>query len=319
MGISKECVSKPCSRRPVHSLTYFQTNILIDHNGRACLADFSLLTIVSDQSTVNSSRIEGRTVHWMSPELIDPESFDLEKTSPTKESDCYALGMVIYEVLSGRAPFAPWRTPLVIQKVLRGERPGRPQGEGGVLFTDDIWRMLELCWKHKPDERASAKAVLSCLQGTSSPLWPSPDVGGIVEVDADGQSDATASDSSMFSVSSHVLQVHSNRPHGTVGPQNTRSGNGLLVPSGSLRRRATTASSTRPSPRSNLYAHPNSPLGVTGLPAPSRGYPPGTTIPPDGGGPPIPPRQDRSEGWVGRGARNVRDIFRAIARGLCGL
>jgi len=37
----------------------------------------------------------------MSPELLDPERFGMpesENNRPTKQSDCYALGMVIYEV-----------------------------------------------------------------------------------------------------------------------------------------------------------------------------------------------------------------------------
>jgi len=35
----------------------------------------------------------------MSPELLDPGSFGEHATGrPTKQSDCYALGMVIYEV-----------------------------------------------------------------------------------------------------------------------------------------------------------------------------------------------------------------------------
>ena len=37
----------------------------------------------------------------MSPELLDPERFgmpELEDNRPTRQSDCYALGMVIYEV-----------------------------------------------------------------------------------------------------------------------------------------------------------------------------------------------------------------------------
>ena len=37
----------------------------------------------------------------MSPELLDPERFGMpesENNRPTRQSDCYALGMVIYEV-----------------------------------------------------------------------------------------------------------------------------------------------------------------------------------------------------------------------------
>jgi serine/threonine protein kinase len=34
----------------------------------------------------------------MAPELINPEEYGLDKTNPTKESDIYSLGMLIYEV-----------------------------------------------------------------------------------------------------------------------------------------------------------------------------------------------------------------------------
>ena len=56
--------------------------------------------------------MEGGTIGWMSPELLDPGRFNLTEGRRTKESDCYALGMVIYEVLSGQAPFAPLSPPL---------------------------------------------------------------------------------------------------------------------------------------------------------------------------------------------------------------
>ena len=34
----------------------------------------------------------------MSPELLYPKEFGFKECRPTKPSDCYALGMVIYEV-----------------------------------------------------------------------------------------------------------------------------------------------------------------------------------------------------------------------------
>ena len=43
----------------------------------------------------------GGTRRWMSPELLDPEMFGIPQSQgdrPTRQSDCYALGMVIYEV-----------------------------------------------------------------------------------------------------------------------------------------------------------------------------------------------------------------------------
>ena len=76
-----------------------QSNILVDSRGTARLADFGLLTM-ADLSThplsVTAVSSVG-TFRWMSPELLDP-SRSSSNGRPTRESDCYALGMVIYEV-----------------------------------------------------------------------------------------------------------------------------------------------------------------------------------------------------------------------------
>ena len=63
------------------------------------MADFGLMSTVA-LSTVLFSESDvslGGTLRWMSPELLDPTYFN-SKGHPTRESDCYALGMVIYEV-----------------------------------------------------------------------------------------------------------------------------------------------------------------------------------------------------------------------------
>jgi hypothetical protein len=54
---------------------------------------------MADLSTIvlSNTMVSGGTYGWMSPELLDPPQFDSDGR-PTRESDCYALGMVIYEV-----------------------------------------------------------------------------------------------------------------------------------------------------------------------------------------------------------------------------
>ena len=69
----------------------------------------------------------------MSPELLDQERFGHGDGRPTKDSDCYALGMVILEVLSGRPPFSGCSGLVAMGKVIEGERPGRPQGKEEVV------------------------------------------------------------------------------------------------------------------------------------------------------------------------------------------
>ena len=142
-----------------------KANILVDKTGSARLADFGLLTVISDPTNfiASSSYAHGGTARWMSPELIDPEQFGFEKYRPTEASDCYALGMVIYETISGRLPFHDHTDLNVFMKVTRGERPRRGRG-----FANNLWKMLELCWKSQADVRPSIKDVLLCLEQTSN-------------------------------------------------------------------------------------------------------------------------------------------------------
>ena len=63
------------------------------------MADFGLMSTVALNTVLFSESVvsSGGTLCWMSPELLDPTYFGSEG-NPTYESDCYALGMVIYEV-----------------------------------------------------------------------------------------------------------------------------------------------------------------------------------------------------------------------------
>ena len=171
---------------------------MINRDNHACLADSSLVTIISDQQTFLSSSIVGGAIQWMSPELLAPDVFGLKESRPTKESDCYALGMVVYEVLSGRTPFAPSDPPVIMRRILDGERPERLQGNDGRRFTDGIWMAVQLCWKPQPRDRISAKDTLLGLEGNPIPLRLASGVDGDTEIDHNDQLDTTASDSSVF-------------------------------------------------------------------------------------------------------------------------
>ena len=142
----------------------FKANILIDETGHACLADFGLLTIISDPANFlsSSSYSQGGTVRWISPELIDPQRFGLEKSRRTISSDCYALGMVIYETISENLPFHEHADLTVFMKVMGGEHPTRE-----AVFPRPLWKVLEQCWAPHPENRPEVGDVLRCLQRVS--------------------------------------------------------------------------------------------------------------------------------------------------------
>ena len=164
---------------------------MIDQNGHARLVDFGLLTFVSDPTnpTNPSSVTSAGTTRWMSPELLHPQGFGFEQSQPTKKSDCYALGMVILEVLSEGPPFVGDRDFVVIRKVIEGERPERPER---AWFVDDLWRTLEQCWLPQPTDRPTIEVVLERLEQVSK-IWQPPPIADDLETDSD-DSDSTISE-----------------------------------------------------------------------------------------------------------------------------
>ena len=184
--------------------SFVKANILIDKDGRARLADFGLLTIVSDSTdttTTSSSKSTG-TTRWMSPELLDPDKFGFKNSRPTKESDCYALGMVVLEVLTSQPPFPRYTGLVVMRKVIDGERPGRPQGAGAAWFTDDLWGTLEQCWSPQPKVRPTVETILDRLEQDSASWQPlPPGAEDDIQTDSDDESILTVS-------RSHPLITH---------------------------------------------------------------------------------------------------------------
>ena len=131
-------------------------------------------------SRTSSSSAYAGTTRWMSPELLDPD----QRCRPSKESDCYALGMVIYEVLSGQTPFASCKNFLVPKMVVEGEHPERPSGIRGALFSDDLWTMLEQCWSVQPEDRPATATMLKQLEHDSEDWEPI-----LTAVEDDGEMD----------------------------------------------------------------------------------------------------------------------------------
>ena len=105
----------------------------------------------------------------MSPERIVPQEFGLEDSHPTESSDCYSLGMVIYETISGNPPFHKHADMAVFLKISKGEHPPR-----GVEFTESLWRTLETCWAFQPKNRPRIEDVLKCMDTVSVSLESPP-------------------------------------------------------------------------------------------------------------------------------------------------
>ena len=165
--------------------TSAKLNILIDETHRARLADFGLLIIMADPAQLISSTSQGQggTIRWMGPELLMPQQFGFDKCRLTEASDCYALGMVIYETISGKVPFHECMEMVVFARVMLGEHPSRC-----VAFPEDVWKTMELCWTFQPHDRPGIADILQRLRAVSnSSKSPSPRRDDEMDVDSDNQ------------------------------------------------------------------------------------------------------------------------------------
>lgn len=72
-------------------------NILIDQNGIVKVTDFGIARIINEATITYTSTVLG-TVHYISPEQAKGKYID-------ERSDIYSLGVVMYEMATGKIPF----------------------------------------------------------------------------------------------------------------------------------------------------------------------------------------------------------------------
>lgn len=132
------------------------SNVLIDERGNCLLTDFGLAKMV--QASVKLTRTGGilGTPAYMSPEQGMGQGID-------HRSDIYALGVILYEMVTGRPPYQA-ETPMAIM-IKHIQAPLPPPHRYQPALSEDVERViLKSLAKEKDDRYATAGDMVQALQ-----------------------------------------------------------------------------------------------------------------------------------------------------------
>ncbi len=137
------------------------SNFLLHTDGRLVLADFGIARMVQDASTTLGTALTQTGMPLGTPEYMAPEMARGEMIDG--RADIYELGIVLFQMLSGRVPFKG-DTPLsVITKHLEQPLPALHAINPGISAAVDAV-LQKATAKRREDRYSSAKALTQALR-----------------------------------------------------------------------------------------------------------------------------------------------------------
>jgi eukaryotic-like serine/threonine-protein kinase len=136
-------------------------NIMIDKQGNMRIMDFGIARSLQSKRITGEGVMIG-TPDYMSPEQVEGKEVDLS-------SDIYSLGIILYEMVTGRVPFEG-DTPFSIGLKHKSELPKDPK-EFNPQLPDELSRVILKCLeKDKTLRYQSAEDIRSGLENIEAGL-----------------------------------------------------------------------------------------------------------------------------------------------------
>ncbi|MFF9246306.1 serine/threonine-protein kinase [Streptomyces globisporus] len=132
-------------------------NVLLDERDGGMtpmLTDFGIARLADSPGLTRTHEFVG------TPAYVAPES--AEGRPQTSAVDVYGAGILLYELVTGRPPFAGGTALEVLHRHL-SEEPRRPS-----TVPDPLWTVIERCLRKDPDQRPSAENLARGLRTVAS-------------------------------------------------------------------------------------------------------------------------------------------------------
>ncbi|GAG29635.1 unnamed protein product, partial [marine sediment metagenome] len=136
-------------------------NIMIDKEGNVRIMDFGIARSLRMRGVTGTGVMIG-TPEYMSPEQAEAGEID-------QRSDIYSLGVILFEMVTGRVPFEG-ETPLSVAMKHKSEKPPDPR-EFNAQIPEDLSRVILRCMEKNKEKRyQGAEEFLSELNNIESGL-----------------------------------------------------------------------------------------------------------------------------------------------------
>ena len=145
-------------------------NILLTRDGQVKVADFGLSRTMAESRATQAGVLFG-TAHYLAPEQVEGKGSD-------HRADLYALGVVLYEMLTGKTPFEG-DTPLVVAYQHVRDKVPRPSAQiaGVPPALDDI---VVRATAREPGRRYASAAEMGDALRSAMPRTDTGEVGTLV-------------------------------------------------------------------------------------------------------------------------------------------
>jgi serine/threonine protein kinase/tetratricopeptide (TPR) repeat protein len=125
-------------------------NVMVDEDGNARIMDFGIARSLRGKGITGAGVMIG-TPEYMSPEQVEGKDAD-------QRADIYSLGIILYEMLTGRVPFEG-DTPFTIGVKHKSELPRDPR-ELNAQIPPDLGRLILTCLEKDKTKRHQTAADL---------------------------------------------------------------------------------------------------------------------------------------------------------------